>query len=189
MKSLIAIDPGCSGGIAYQTVDGVKVINMPETRRDTIDSLRIILTRCIPSATAYIEKVASYIPDGGASQMFEFGRNVERVGCILETLGVPIIEVRPQEWQKGLSLGNSDRHRVPSSPRGASKEEKKAFKLTNAELIKGIKTANAKAKRDWKTRLKAEAQRRWPDQKVTLSTCDALLILSYAIQRENGNLL
>jgi hypothetical protein len=45
----------------------------------------------------------------------------------------------------------------------------------------GIGTSKGSAsKAAWKNRLKAEAQRRFPDQKVTLSTADALLMLEYA---------
>jgi len=36
----------------------------------------------------------------------------------------------------------------------------------------------------WKNILKAEAQRRYPEHKVTLATADALLILDYAIEAE-----
>lgn len=36
----------------------------------------------------------------------------------------------------------------------------------------------------WKNKLKAEAQRRYPKQKITLATSDALLILDYAIECE-----
>jgi hypothetical protein len=35
-----------------------------------------------------------------------------------------------------------------------------------------------------KNKLKAEAQRRYPAQKITLKTADALLILDYAIAKE-----
>jgi len=37
---------------------------------------------------------------------------------------------------------------------------------------------------DWKNKLKAEAQRRFPQIKVTLKTADALLLLDYAITQE-----
>lgn len=37
-----------------------------------------------------------------------------------------------------------------------------------------------------KRKLKSEAQRRYPSQKVTLKTADALLILDYAIAKECG---
>jgi len=36
----------------------------------------------------------------------------------------------------------------------------------------------------WKNKLKSEAQRRYPAQKITLATADALLILDYAIEIE-----
>ena len=38
---------------------------------------------------------------------------------------------------------------------------------------------------EWKNKLKAEAQRRFPDLKVTLKTADALLICDYAWRQEN----
>jgi hypothetical protein len=45
----------------------------------------------------------------------------------------------------------------------------------------GLGTASAcGSKTEWKNKLKAEAQRRFPHLKVTLKTADALLILEYA---------
>ena len=46
----------------------------------------------------------------------------------------------------------------------------------------GLGTASACAsKTEWKNKLKAEAQRRFPQLKVTLKTADALLILEWAL--------
>jgi hypothetical protein len=39
---------------------------------------------------------------------------------------------------------------------------------------------------EWKNKLKAEAQRRFPDQDVTLKTADALLILDYAVAKDGA---
>lgn len=39
---------------------------------------------------------------------------------------------------------------------------------------------------EWKNKLKAEAQRRFPNMTVTLKTSDALLILDYAIAKEKS---
>ena len=36
---------------------------------------------------------------------------------------------------------------------------------------------------EWKNKLKSEAIRRFPTQKVTLATADALLILDYALEK------
>lgn len=173
---VIAIDPGASGGIAWKDAAGIHCQPMPETRGDVIALLKQIVVyglikRPIPDdVIAYHEKINGYIPDGGPSMMFQFGMNCERVGCILETLGVRIIEITPQAWQKDFGFGKKGFQK--SAPK-ASAEEKKA-----------TKAANANAKRDWKNKLKSEAQRRFPMTGVTLKTCDALLILDYAIRRE-----
>lgn len=50
----------------------------------------------------------------------------------------------------------------------------------------GIGTSKGSAsKTAWKAKLKAEAQRRYPCQKVTLATADALLILEYGLFNTN----
>lgn len=46
----------------------------------------------------------------------------------------------------------------------------------------GLGTHKGMNKTQWKNKLKAEAQRLYPQQKVTLATADALLILEYAIK-------
>lgn len=48
----------------------------------------------------------------------------------------------------------------------------------------GLKNTAKLEKAAWKRTLKAEAQRRFPHLKITLSTSDALLILEHALQRE-----
>lgn len=157
---IIAVDPGVNGGIAWKRRDGAsEAVNMPDTRGDTIDLLRG-LTACGEPVVAYHEKVANYIPAGGASQMMTFGRMAERCSCILETLGIPVVEIPPKQWQKELNLGNASTSARDKSP-----------------------SARAKAKNEWKNKLKAEAQRRHPHLNVTLKTADALLILSAAINR------
>lgn len=179
MKTIIAVDPGQSGGIAWINANGYGVKPMPETRGDVISLLRELCAAPF-NCVAYIEKISGFIPDGGASMMFVFGQNVERVGCILEVLGVRLIEVQPKAWQKFLGMGSSDRIRTPSAPRGSSPADKRKFKEDNAAEIKAAKAHNAKAKQEWKNKLKAESQRRFPGITVTLKTCDALLLLDYA---------
>lgn len=173
MKTIISIDPGASGGIAWTLGGKVSAVAMPDTRGDTILRIHSIAEESGMYGwpiIAYHEKISGYIPDGGPSMMFQFGANCERVGCILETLGVRIIEVTPQAWQKSLGLGKKG---LTKSPEKATKDQKAA-----------VKTANAVAKRDWKNKLKAEAQRRFPGAPVTLRTCDALLLLDFAIRAE-----
>ena len=46
------------------------------------------------------------------------------------------------------------------------------------------KASECASKTEWKNKLKAEAQRRFPACDVTLKTADALLILDYAVKQE-----
>ena len=48
------------------------------------------------------------------------------------------------------------------------------------------KRRDCKNSRAWKAKLKAEAQRRFPDLNVTLATADALLLLDYALRQEKA---
>jgi hypothetical protein len=188
MKTLIAIDPGASGGIAVQQDTSTAVFAMPETRGDAI-ALFLGIVKDPSNTEAYIEKISGFIPDGGASQMFEFGKSVERMGCILETIGVRIIEVTPQSWMKSLSLGKMDKSPIPRPPKGMFGPALSIWKQQHAEEIKSAKAANARLKTEWKNKLKAEAQRRFPSIKVTLKNCDALLILEAAKQKERNQLI
>lgn len=178
-RTFIAVDPGASGGIAWSNRRGVQVVSMPDTRRGCIDAIQQIVKEeaelgCEGAPVAYMEKVAPFIPGGGASAMFVFGRNVERIGCVLECRGIRIVEIIPRSWQKALGLGNSDRVKIT--------------KGMSAAEVKSAKTHNDQAKRDWKNKLKAEAERRFPQIKVTLKNCDALLLLDVAIQTERAGL-
>lgn len=169
---------------------------MPETRAEMIDIIwRIIQESSEPSIAFYIEKVSSFIPDGGASMMFEYGRNVERPGCIIETIArtsgiiIRTVEITPKAWQKELGLGGSDRISPPRMPNGLDQRGKAVWKSLNSLAIASAKAHNDKAKREWKNKLKGEAYRRFPELKITLKNCDALLILLAAIQIEGSSLL
>lgn len=180
-RTFIACDPGANGGIAWSNRSGVKVIPMPGTRGELITTLRSILREeaelgCEGSPIAYVEKITGFIPGGGANQMFEFGKSVERALCCVEALGIELIEITPQAWQKKLNLGKSERVRATADMSAAQK--------------KSIKDWNEKAKREWKMNLKLEAIMRFPDvRSITLKTCDALLILDAAIKIESEKLL
>jgi len=178
---IIACDPGESGSIAWRHGDITMVKAMPETRGDCIELIRGL--SALGTATLYIEKVSPYIPDAGASNMMEYGRQVERVPVAASCFGIKVIEVTPGAWQKSFQLGKSDRIKVPSTPKGATKQEKAQFKIDHADEIAKAKAHNAKAKSDWKNKLKGEAQRRNPSIKVTLKTADALLLLEYGLMQ------
>lgn len=186
-RTFIVVDPGMGGAIAWSNRHGAFVEPMPPTRRDTIDLLQKALYEPV-NPVAYMEKVAAFIPDSSPSAMFEYGRNVERPGCILECFNVRIIEIIPRSWQKVLGLGNSDRIAPPRMPPKLTRTEKIDWKAKNFVALEEARVHNDRAKRNWKLKLKEEAQRRFPDLKVTLKTCDALLLLDAAIKLEGEKL-
>jgi hypothetical protein len=154
MTSIIAIDPGASGGISILSHTGSECSPMPETQGDIVDTLRSIKA-VEPDCVCYLEQVGGFTGKGQpGSAMFKFGESFGFLKGVIQTLGFRLVMVRPQVWQKHFGLG----------------------------------TASACAsKTEWKNKLKAEAQRRFPHLSVTLKTADSLLILDYAIALEKRN--
>lgn len=182
VDTLIAVDPGKSGAIAwhFRTSHGMGVEPMPATRTELIKLLRTLVGH--PDQTvAYVEKVANFIPDGGASQMFEFGIQAERPSCILECLGVRVVEMRPVAWQKELGIVGGEKMPYPRPPKDMSRKLASLWKMDHEAEINAAKKWNASVKRDWKNRLLQEAQDRFPKiANITLTTADALLLLDVA---------
>lgn len=165
----IAIDPGANGGVAISSDGDISVVAMPETDSDIVKLIKCAF-EYYPDGIkrAVVEKVGGYIGGEGqpGSAMFNFGHNVGVVIGALIALGFRIERPTPQQWQRALGLGTSQKEKAG---KGATQAERKA-----------IKQRNATHKREWKNKLKAKAQELFPDQKVTLKTADALLILEAA---------
>ena len=152
MKTIVAIDPGVSGGIAISAFGKTECHPMPETEGDRVDFMKSVKAATSlegGEVVCVLEKVGGFAGKGQpGSAMFVFGENFGFLKGVIQALEIRLELVRPQEWQKGLGLG----------------------------------TASACAgKSEWKNKLKAEAQRRFPHLNVTLKTADALLILEYSI--------
>ena len=152
MKTILAIDPGVSGGLAVSSFGKAECWPMPKTEGD-----RVALVREIRDAAAVegcelvcvLEEVGGYVGKRQpGSAMFRFGENFGFIQGVVQTLGIRLVLVRPQDWQKGFGLGTASR---------------------------------CASKTIWKNKLKSEAQRRFPHLRVTHKTADALLILEYSI--------
>lgn len=178
--TLIAIDPGASGGIAVLSGASAAGWPMPDTVRDLCDMLLAVRVGS-DGVKCYMEEVGGYVGGVGqpGSAMFAFGKSVGQVEGVLVGLGIPFETVRPQKWQKGL--GVVPKITLRGDYTGMSPEEAQAERKRIANL-------NAAAKREQKNKLKDFAQRLFPGLKVTLKNCDALLILEYARRLENGQL-
>jgi hypothetical protein len=168
ITSVLAIDPGASGGLSWVTGNtATETRPMPSTYMELVDflrNIRMFIRIC------FVEEISGFIPAGGAGQMFHFGRNVGYLLGVLDTLDFKVVTVRPQVWQKALGLGNVGTVRCKGTMSASEK--------------KSIKASNSKLKREWKGKLCDFARRRYPElgKKVTLKTCDSLLILEYVKQ-------
>ena len=152
MKTIVAIDPGASGGVAVRWFEKTDCWPMPETQGDFLERLREIKNVAGlegDELVCVLEEVSGFAGKAQpGSAMFRFGEHFGFIKGVVQALGIRLVLVRPQVWQKGFGLG----------------------------------TASGCASRtEWKNKLKAEAQRRFPQLNVTLRTADALLILEYAI--------
>lgn len=108
--TIIGIDPGINGGIAWIADGEARVEKMPETIADLWELISDI--RYQEYATprlegehgckAYIENVSSS-PQMGVVSAFSFGRGYGNLEMALTAAGIPFERVRPQKWQKELS--------------------------------------------------------------------------------------
>lgn len=150
---VIGIDPGKNGGIAVVDCTGaiVDVVKMPETMQDLLDYLRDLAS---PDAVCYMESVGFGMPGQSSSATAKFARHCGHLEMALLALGIPVVTVTPNKWEKSFQLGKSGEY----------------------------------TKTEWKNRLKGKAQQLFPSlgRRITLCTCDALLLARYGRDKEVG---
>ena len=93
----LAIDPGVSGGFAFNHNDGLRVWKY-KSDADTIERIKLLNTT-FTIHNAILEKVHSS-PQMGVRSAFTFGENFGLWRGLLETLSIPVRLVPPQEWQR-----------------------------------------------------------------------------------------
>jgi hypothetical protein len=157
MTTYIAIDPGVNGGIAWDGAALPSCMGMPGSDTEIAEEIERlagmddVLRRIHPGVKCLIEDVPKFVGKAlPGSTIFPLAFNCGLVRGIAVSLRMPVILVRPQDWQKHFRLGT-----------------------------KGDTSGTT----EWKNKLKAEAQRRYPHLKVTLKTADALLLLAYAKEK------
>ena len=106
--TIIGIDPGKNGGIAWIADGKPCVEKMPETAADLWELIGDILGPigwAVQSNglmfTAYVEQVHSS-PQMGVKSAFTFGQGFGQLEMALTAAGIPFHRVRPQAWQKSL---------------------------------------------------------------------------------------
>lgn len=155
MIHLIAVDPGCSGGFAWTDDDGRTYCEkMPETEGDVLALINRLKIDLGSAATiVYIE---------------------DQVGCVGPGMKVAATAMFTFGRGFGFILGAF---------------QALGFPIVLVRPMKWQKALSLGTKREsggttpWKNKLKANAQRLYPECDVTLKTADALLLLTYAKQQ------
>ena len=96
---IIGIDPGASGGIAFNWLGSSFAYKMPETEAD----VKALLISEIKGEEAfvYMEEVHS-MPKQGVKSTFTFGTNYGFLRGLLAGLDIPREFVTPNTWQKAM---------------------------------------------------------------------------------------
>ena len=107
-KVWVSIDPGAAGAVAVIDKDN-NVLELRDYSEHLADDITLIkekydITMCL------VEKVSA-MRGQGVSSMFTFGYKVGEIHGILHTLGIPFVEVRPQQWQANLGLPKDKKQR------------------------------------------------------------------------------
>ena len=160
MSVVIAIDPGMSGGVAVSAFGKTFCHPMPATEGDRLELIRDL------ARSAEVECVPH-------------GPPVECV-CVLEEVNGFVGKAQPGSAMFKFGEGY-----------GFLKGVVQAFGIRLVlvrpqtwQKVFGLGTASRCAsKSEWKNKLKAEAQRRFPNLGVTLQTADALLILEWHLRQ------
>lgn len=109
----LGIDPGASGALALYSRDTADAWDFdPATMLQTL--MEILAQESIKLAV--VEHVGA-MPGQGVTSMFSFGQNFGWWLGTLGALGVPVLLVRPQRWQKALGIPpKADKTDKPALP-------------------------------------------------------------------------
>lgn len=136
MTSLLAIDPGVSGGLAWRDADGiVHAEPMPDGMTAQVDFLRS-RAASLPGLTAVMEKVGTYVPGNHVGSACTFARHCGHLEATLYALGIPFTEVAPAVWMRKLGALPKDK---PERKRAIREEMQRRFPGLEVTL----KTADA----------------------------------------------
>lgn len=139
MKTIIGIDPGKNGGIAWITDGKPCVEKMPDTVKDLWELIESIMHSGTPAERlqkgvygfkAYIEAIHSS-PQMGVVSAFTFGQGLGRLEMALTAAAIPFERVRPHLWQKEMKC--------------MSKGDKNVTKAKAQELFPSMKVTHATA--------------------------------------------
>lgn len=102
MKSILAIDPGASGGFAWNCDRTLLTMPMPKTDAEIVEQIRYIVFNDRIDLVVVEDPPKFCGRSLPASSIFVMAYNYGLiVGCLI-ALSKPIVRVRPQTWQVGI---------------------------------------------------------------------------------------
>ena len=159
-RIIISCDPGAHGAMAWRDGNGTRhVRKMPDTPRGILELIREIEDE--------VDEQGVILP----STSFV---------CYLEDVGHGI------SGQSSSATANFARHNGHLEM-ALIAEDIRIEKVLPQRWMKTLgigRSTDCASKREWKNKLKRKAEELYPQFKVTLDTCDALLILDYACRHE-----
>lgn len=108
-KTILGLDPGLSGGLAYYNGAELIVYAMPffnvevggkSRKRIDVQKLKSILMDNVVDH-AVIEKVNAQ-PGNGTAAAFAYGYGVGVIDAAIACCGIPFTHVTPQKWKKAM---------------------------------------------------------------------------------------
>jgi hypothetical protein len=106
-RTYIGIDPGLSGGIAWDSGNLPAGIPMPETDSDICEVItQLAIEGSHRNLTLVIEDVPKYVGTNiPGSSVFPLAFNCGLLRGVALALKIPIILVKPHDWQRHFRLG------------------------------------------------------------------------------------
>jgi hypothetical protein len=136
MTSIVTIDPGAAGGLAWMDADGIaRCEPMPDGMSAQADRLRALAAE-LPGLVAVMERTGSYMPGNSGPAAVTFARHCGHLEAILYALGLPTEQVAPGVWQKALGTLPADK---PERKRAIKEQMARRFPALPVTL----KTADA----------------------------------------------
>ena len=104
MKTIVAVDPGAKGGVAWINANGVGAESLADlTDKGLLRLLKqILLDATTDGIIAYVEQVNSMSP--GRRACFVLGGSYRACRMALAATEIPFKLVLASEWQKGLGV-------------------------------------------------------------------------------------
>lgn len=156
-NTIVAIDPGASGGIALYAKGTIKMTaKMPSSTMEMQKTFMYIKST-YENVIVYVEKVQAYgKADDDPGKKFGINKmlkNYNQLITVIELCGLKYVEVHPVSWQSTLGLRFKNTEKLPQ-------HKFKTFR---------------------KNKYKDYAENIFPEVKVTMATSDALCIVQFVL--------